>query len=416
MGGDVKFDGFLGKQTVKPPGVLAAGAGPRGRVVPSARERSSAQDGCFEGGFMKAPLLACIHEAARREAAGKSLQRNDRRGRKPVLLALAMVGALAACSSEKPPQTIRIDGSSTVFPLSKAMAEEFRKANPSVQFAIEFSGTAGGFRKFCGGEIDIADASRPIKSTEAGECKARHIEYLEVPVAFDSLSVVVNAKNTFVECLTVRELKAIWEPAAEGTIGNWRQVRASFPAQPLALLGPGKDSGTFDYFTLAIVGTEGSSRRDFTASEDDMVIEHGVAADQNALGYFGYAYYQANRDKVKLVAVDGGHGCITPSARTVTDATYVPLSRPLFLYVNVAAAGRPEIKAFGRFYLAPESTQYVTRIGYVPLSTAALGVQASRFEKGITGSVFGGHGSVLGVKLDWFDTDDEEKIKAQLVQ
>ena len=365
---------------------------------------------------MKAPLLPCIDAAARSEAIGRCLQQQDRRRRKPILLALAVVGALTACSGEKPPQTIRIDGSSTVFPLSKAMAEEFRKANPAVQFAIDFSGTAGGFRKFCAGGVDIADASRPIKSAESEQCKARQIGYIEVPVAFDSLSVVVNAKNTFVDCLTVKELKTMWEPAAEGKIGDWQQIRASFPAQPIALFGPGKDSGTFDYFTLAIVGTEGGSRHDFTASEDDMVIESGVAGDRNALGYFGYAYYQANKDKVKLVAVDGGHGCITPSAQTVADATYVPLSRPLFIYVNVAAAARPEVKAFARFYLRPESTQYVTRIGYVPLSTAALGMQASRFEKGVTGSLFGGHGSVLGVKLDWFDTDDEEKIKAQLVQ
>jgi phosphate transport system substrate-binding protein len=206
----------------------------------------------------------------------------------------------------------------------------------------------------------------------------------------------------------------MWEPAAEGKVNQWQQIRASFPPQPLALFGPGKDSGTFDYFTLAIVGTQSSSRGDVTTSEDDMVIERGVAADPNALGYFGYAYYQANKDKVKLVAVDNGHGCIVPSPQTVADATYQPLSRPLFIYVNVAAAARPEVKAFARFYLAPESTQYVAKVGYVPLPAAALKVQAARFEKGVTGSIFGGLGSVIGVKLDSFE--DEEKIKAQLVQ
>jgi len=332
------------------------------------------------------------------------------------ILGLVVVGTLTACNSDKPPAPIRIDGSSTVFPLTKAMAEQFQKANPSAQFAIAFSGTGGGFKKFCAGELDIANASRPIKSSESEQCKAQHIEYIEVPVAFDSLSVVVNAKNTFVDCLSVKELKTIWEPAAEGRISNWQQIRASFPAQPLALFGPGKDSGTFDYFTLAIVGTESSSRTDFTASEDDMVIEHGVAADPYALGYFGYAYYQANRDKVKVVAVDNDHGCVAPSERTVADTTYQPLSRPLFIYVNTAAAARPEIKAFVRFYLAPESTQYVTRVGYVPLPNSALVAQASRFQKGTTGSILGGHGSVLGVKLDSFDDEDERKIKAQLVQ
>jgi len=342
--------------------------------------------------------------------------REGRRAHISIPLTLAVVGALTACNSEKPPAPIKIDGSSTVFPLTKAMAEEFRKANPTAQFTIDFSGTGGGFKKFCAGQLDIADASRPIKSTESEQCKAQHIEYTEVPVAFDSLSVVVNAKNTFVDCLSVKELKAIWEPAAEGKISNWQQIRTGFPAQSLALFGPGKDSGTFDYFTLAIVGTESSSRADFTASEDDMVIERGVAADPYALGYFGYAYYQANRDKVKLVAVDNGHGCILPSAQTVADTTYQPLSRPLFIYVSTAAAARPEVKAFVRFYLAPDSTQYVRRVGYVPLPNSALGVQASRFEKGVTGSILGGHGSVLGIRLDSFDDEDEKKIKAQLVQ
>jgi phosphate transport system substrate-binding protein len=195
-----------------------------------------------------------------------------------------------------------VDGSTTVFPLSKAMAEAFRESNPAVQFAIEFSGTGGGFKKFCAGQLDIAGASRPINSTESEQCKAQHVEYVEVPVAFDSLSVVVNAKNAFVDCLTVKELKAVWEPPAQGKMSQWNQIRASFPAQPLVLFGPGKASGTFDYFTLAIVGIEGSSREDYTKSEDDMVIEHGVAAEPNALGYFGYAYYQANRDQLKADA------------------------------------------------------------------------------------------------------------------
>jgi phosphate transport system substrate-binding protein len=340
------------------------------------------------------------------------------------LLVLAVAATLAACNSERAPSAaggslsgrVTVDGSSTVFPLSKAMAEAFRDANPTVQFAIDFSGTGGGFKKFCAGQLDIADASRPIKAAESEQCKAQHIEYIEVPVAFDSLSVVVNAKNTFVDCLTVKELKAMWEPGAEGKVNKWQQIRASFPAQPLALFGPGKDSGTFDYFTLAVVGTESSGRDDYTKSEDDTVIERGVAADPNALGYFGYAYYQANKDQVKLVAVDNGHGCILPSAQTVADATYQPLSRPLFVYVNVAAAARPEVKAFIRFYLSPVSTKYVARVGYVPLPTTALVAQASRFEKGVTGSALGGHGSVTGVGLYSFDEDERERIRNALVR
>jgi len=349
-----------------------------------------------------------------------------------LLVALAGAGTLTACDREKAPDvrsdkplaaggplsgTVTVDGSDTVFPLSKAMAEAFRESNPTVQFAIEFSGTGGGFKKFCAGQLDIADASRPIKSEESEQCKAQRIEYIEVPVAFDSLSVVVNTKNTFVDCLTVNELKAVWEPAAEGKVKQWKQIRASFPAQPLALFGPGKNSGTYDYFTFAILGTEASSRGDYTKSEDYTFIEHGVAAEPSALGYFGYAYYKANTDQVKLVAVDNGHGCILPSPQTVADGSYQPLSRPLFVYVNLAAATRPEVKAFVRFYLSPVSAQYVTKVGYVPLPTPVLVAQASRFEKGVTGSVLGGHGSVTGVALDSFDEEKEmDRIRSQLVQ
>ena len=333
-----------------------------------------------------------------------------------VLLTLMVPGALSACTAEQPSRPVSIDGSSTVYPLSKAIAEAFGKANPAVQFKIAFSGTGGGFKKLCAGQLDIAGASRPINSSESEQCHAQQIEYIELPVAFDSLSLVVNAKNTFVDCLSVNELRRMWEPAAEGKISTWQQIRPSFPSQPLALFSPGKDSGTFDYFTLALVGTEGKSRGDVAMSEDDMVIERGVAANPNAIGYFGYAYYQANREKVKLVAVDNGHGCVAPSPQTVADATYQPLSRPLFIYVNAAAAVRPEIEAFTRLYLSPDSAQYVTKVGYVPLPAAALAVQTTRFEKGVKGSAFGGRGSVLGINLNWFNVDEEEKIKAQLVQ
>ena len=302
--------------------------------------------------------------------------------------------------------------------LSKAIAEAFRASHPAVQFAIEFSGTGGGFKKFCAGQLDIADASRPINSAESAQCKAQHIEYIEVPVAFDSLTVAVNAKNPFVNCLTVKELKAVWEPAAEGRVSQWNQIRASFPGQPLALFGPGKASGTFDYFTLAVVGTEGGSRDDYTKSEDYTVVERGVAAEPNALGCFPYAYYEANKEQVKAVAVDNGHGCILPSAQTVANGTYQPLSRPLFVYVNLTAAARPEVQAVTRLYLSPDSTKYVTKVGYVPLPTAALIREASRFMSGAKGSALGAHGSLTGVALNAFDEDEKERdrIRNALVQ
>jgi phosphate transport system substrate-binding protein len=336
--------------------------------------------------------------------------------RSKISLLLFAVGALGACSPPQLSGTVRVDGSATVLPLSAAMAEGFHHIQPNVIISNEFSGTGGGFRKFCAGQTDINAASRPINAAETEQCKAQKIVFFELPVAFDSLSVVVNPKNTFVECLTTQELKAIWEPAAEGKVTSWRQVRSTFPDQPLTLFGPGKDSGTFDYFTLAVVGTESSSRGDYAKSEDDAVIERGVEGDSNALGYFGYAYYKANKDKLKLVAVNGGHGCVLPSAQSVADETYVPLSRPLFIYVNQAASQRPEVRDFIHFYLAFDSTQYVTKVGYVPLSKGTLSVQAARFDKGITGPSIGGHGSVLGLGLKWASVEDEDKERSRLAQ
>ena len=225
------------------------------------------------------------------------------------------------------------------------------------------------------------------------------------------------ARTTSSIRLTVQELKAVWEPAAEGRTNHWDQIRQGFPAQPLVLFGPGKDSGTFDYFTLAIVGTQSSSRADYTKSEDDMVIERGVASNPNALGYLGYAYYKSYKDQLKIVAVDNGRGCILPSPSAVADGTYQPLSRPLFLYVNVAAAARPEVRAFALYYLSPGSTEYIQQVGYVPLPPATLAAQAGRFKKGLTGSVLGGKGSVTGLTFTWFDDDKErDRTRSELVQ
>ena len=333
-----------------------------------------------------------------------------------ILLLLLVAGALSACSPPQYSGTVHVDGSSTVLPLSASMADGFRKSQPGVTISNQFSGTGGGFKKFCAGQTDINAASRPINAAETEQCSAQKITFFELPAAFDSLSVLVNPKNTFVDCLTTQELKAIWEPAAEGKLTNWRQVRSSFPDQPLTLFGPGKDSGTFDYFTLAVVGSESSSRSDYTKSEDDAVIERGVEGDSNALGYFGFAYYQANKEKLKLVAIDNGHGCILPSEQTVSNETYVPLSRPLFIYVNEVASHRTEVRAFIHFYLAFDSTQYVSKVGYVPLSKSILSVQTARFDKGITGSALGGHGSVLGLGLKWATVENDDEARSRLAQ
>lgn len=294
--------------------------------------------------------------------------------------------------------TVKIDGSSTVFPVSKAMAEEFQKLNPGVQVTVGVSGTGGGFKKFCAGETDIADASRPINSSEMELCQKNNIEYIELPIAYDGLSVVVNPQNNSVKCLKVGELKEMWEPAAQGKVNNWNQIRSNLPNQPLQLYGPGNDSGTYDYFTLAIVGEEGKSRSDFTKSEDDKTLVQGVASDPNGLGYFGYAYYLANRDKLKLVAIDSGYGCVQPSARTISDSSYQPLSRPVFIYAKKSAATRPEVKAFTNFYLAPENAKLVLQVGYVPLPNITLQAANTRFNKGRTGTNFEGRGAVVGVK------------------
>jgi len=295
---------------------------------------------------------------------------------------------------------VLVDGSSTVFPVSEAMAEEFQKANPNVRVTVGSSGTGGGFKKFCAGETDITGASRPIKPSEVELCKKNSIEYIELPIAFDGLSVVVNPKNTFVECLTVAELKKMWEPAAQGKVTNWNQIRPNFPNARLGLYGAGTDSGTYDYFTNAVVGEEGESRGDFTASEDDNTLVQGVSADQNGLGFFGYAYYSENKDKLKLVAIDNGQGCVEPSPTTIADGTYQPLSRPEFIYVKKSATERPEVQAFTDFYLAPTNAKLVEQVGYVPLPTNTLEAVLARFKKGTTGSVFGGEGSQTGVKLE----------------
>jgi phosphate transport system substrate-binding protein len=296
--------------------------------------------------------------------------------------------------------TILVDGSSTVAPITMAVAEEFQKQYPEVRVPVGISGTGGGFKKFCNGETDISDASRPIKESEVELCKKNGIEYIELPVGFDGLAVMVNPSNDFVSCLTVEELKKMWEPAAEGTITKWNQIRADFPNQPLSLYGAGVDSGTYDYFTQAIVGKEGESRGDFLPSEDDNVLVQGIAGDPNALGFFGLAYYEENQDKLKLVAIDSGDGnCVLPSIETVANGTYQPLSRPLFIYVNRQRVDqKDEISTFIAFYLQ-NAGQLVLDVGYIPLTPEIYQLAQQRYDKRITGSIFEGVGSTVGVSL-----------------
>jgi phosphate transport system substrate-binding protein len=246
---------------------------------------------------------------------------------------------------------IRIDGSSTVFPVSEAIAEEFQIAYPNVRVTVAESGTSGGFEKFCRGETDMNDASRPMKEEEIAACAEAGIEALELPVAFDGLSLVVHPSNDWVDCLTVAELNAIWDTGS--TVSNWSQVREGFPDRPLQghLFGAGADSGTFDYFTEEINGETDRIRSDFTQSEDDNTLVTGVAGDPDALGFFGYSYYAANTDKLKIVQVDGGNGCVEPNFTTIADGSYAPLSRPLFIYPAAGTLERPEVAAFLQYYL-----------------------------------------------------------------
>jgi phosphate transport system substrate-binding protein len=277
-------------------------------------------------------------------------------------MAAAVAGfALTGCGGNGK-ATIIGDGSSTVFPISEAVAEEFGKVQDDVEVVVAISGTGGGFQKFCNGETDFSDASRPIEDDEAQACAGNGIEPVEFQVAFDGLSVLANPANDFVECLTVDELKRIWEPGS--TVDSWDDIRPEWPTERINLYGPGTDSGTFDYFTEVIVGEEDASRADYQASEDDNVLVQGVAGDENALGYFGFAYYEQNVDRLKLVAVDGGEGCVAPSRETILSGEYAPLSRPLFVYIRADALERPEVVDFMRFYLT-EGPALVQEVGYV---------------------------------------------------
>jgi phosphate transport system substrate-binding protein len=343
----------------------------------------------------------------------------------PALHAVAFAGALAGCAkgeghpgggsaeakaspstagtAASSPTIIAIDGSSTVFPITEAVAEEFGAKSPA-RVTIGVSGTGGGFKKFCGGETAISGASRPIKPSEVTQCKQKAIDYVELPVAYDGISVVVNPANAWASNMTVRELAALFRPEAQNSVTRWSQVRSGWPDREIHLFGAGVDSGTYDYFTAAIVGTEHASRGDFTSSEDDNVLVQGVAMDKLALGFFGYAYYVANQSKLRLVAIDdendgNGKGPVAPSAATVIDGTYSPLARPIFIYVSRSALERPEVDAFVTFYLE-QATKLVDEVGYIPLPERAYALARRRLSNRVVGSIFGGSGSRVGLSVE----------------
>jgi phosphate transport system substrate-binding protein len=282
------------------------------------------------------------------------------------------------------------------------MAEEFQKASSGrVRVTVGISGTGGGFQKFCNNETDVSNASRPISAAELQRCKDANIQFVELPVAFDGLSVMTSPRNTFLDCLKKSELKKIWEPSAQGQVTRWNQVNPAWPDQPITLYGPGTDSGTFDYFTEVVNGQAQASRGDYTASEDDNVLVQGIANDPNALGYFGFAYYEENRDRLKLLAVDNetGGGCVRPSAETIANGTYQPLSRPIFVYGKRSSLDKAEVREFLRFYVAPNNAQLIAQTGYIPFPASVYEQATQRLNNGQVGTVFGGTGS-SGAKIE----------------
>ncbi|MBZ0142845.1 MAG: PstS family phosphate ABC transporter substrate-binding protein [Rhodocyclaceae bacterium] len=318
---------------------------------------------------------------------------------KQTILALAL-GQLAIGGALAQSNVVRIDGSSTVYPITEAVAEEFQKSEKNaIKVTVGISGTGGGFKKFCRGEIDISDASRPILKKEMEACAAAGIKYFELPVAFDALTVVINPKNAFIQQITVEELKKMWEPSAQGKVTRWNQVNPAWPDQPMKLFGPGADSGTFDYFTEATVGKSKSSRGDFTASEDDNVLVQRVTQDVNALGYFGYAYYAENTAKLKAVPIVNPKGkAVLPSMENVLSGAYEPLSRPIFIYVSEKALQRAEVKKFVEYYMK-HGAKLSKEVKYVPLPAKAYTTNLEHLTKGKLGTAFGGVAEV-GVTIE----------------
>ncbi len=315
--------------------------------------------------------------------------------------ALAVAGVALFGASAAHAQIVKVDGSSTVYPITEAVAEEFQKAKKNaIKVTVGISGTGGGFKKFCRGETDFSNASRPITAKEMEDCKAAGVEYIEMPIAYDALTVVINPKNSFLKQATVEELKKMWEPASQGKVMKWNEVNPAWPDAPIKLFGAGADSGTFEYFTEAIVGKAKSSRGDFTASEDDNVLVQGVSRDVNAIGYFGYAYYAENMNRLKgLPIVNPKTGkAVEPSAANVENGTYVPLSRPIFVYVKKSSLDKPEVREFVDFYMK-NAEKLVREVKYVPLPKAAYEGNLKHVKDNKIGTVFGGKNEV-GITIE----------------
>jgi phosphate transport system substrate-binding protein len=300
---------------------------------------------------------------------------------KYLIIALILLSSVAAA------QEIRIDGSSTVYPITLSVAEDYSIENPQIDMSVAFSGTGGGFKKFCVGETQISDASRIVKGSELEECAANGIEVIEIPVAFDALTVVVNPENDWATCLTVDELNRLWQPGS--TVSLWSDLRAEWPDEEITLFAPGVDSGTFDYFTEAIVGEGGASRTDFFPSEDDTVLVQGVEGDIYGLAYFGFAYFIEEGQALRSVAIDGGNGCIEPSTANIENGSYSPLARPLFIYVSGNAADSVDgVSDFVEYYLSEDARPLIAETGYALLDPAAYDLALDRFANRVTGSAF----------------------------
>ena len=296
---------------------------------------------------------------------------------------------------------IAIDGSSTVFPIVEAVAEEFGiLTGGNVRVTVGISGTGGGFKKFCNSETDVSDASRPIKQKEVDMCSLEGVKYIELPVAIDGLTVMVNKSNDFIECMTIDELNKIWSPESEDVVTTWDQIRPEWPNEKMDLYAPGVDSGTFDYFTETVNGESQASRGDFTASENDNVLIQGISGSKYSLGYFGYAYYSENIDKLKAVAIDGGNGCVIPNDEVINDGAYAPLSRPLFIYVRQDASDTPHVSEFVKYFLGAEGQTLVAESGYIPFPQEVYDFGITKFLDGITGTVFGGDNAQKGSVAD----------------
>jgi phosphate transport system substrate-binding protein len=308
---------------------------------------------------------------------------------KKTLLAVALMGIFSVAQA----QTVRIDGSSTVYPITEGVAEDFQKET-KIRVTVGVSGTGGGFKKFCRGEIDVANASRPITQNDSADCANQGIRFYEMPVAFDAMTVVIHPKNTFVKQLTIQQLRKMWEPAAQGKITHWNQIDPTWPNQRLSLFGPGADSGTFEYFTEAVNGKSKASRGDFTASEDDNILVKGVSTHPFGLGYFGYAYYEENKTTVKAVPIVNKDGvAVYPNEKSVMDGTYNPLARPIFIYIKEDSLKQPHVRRFVEFYMKNVS-RITKEIKFVPLPDKVYIANLKHIEKNRVGSVFGGHNKV----------------------